>query len=278
MSIRIDTNIVAAIAHRNLEVNTDALNASIEKLSSGLRINSASDDAAGMALSEQLAMQVTGLGQAQSNAQDGISLLQTADGALSETTNLLQRMRQLAVEAANDTMTASDRAQVADEMVQLSAEVNRVAGDTQFNTRTLLAGGTISTTGITLFIGANASQTMVVIIGTANAAALGVLTTQLSVDSALDASTTIANVDQALGRLMNIRSQLGAMENRLQLTVSNLQTEDENTTAAEGQIRDLDMASEMATMTKYQVLQQASTAMLAQANQAPQSLLTLLKA
>ncbi len=278
MSIRFDTNIVAAIAHRNLEINTDALNTSIEKLSSGLRINSASDDAAGMALSEQLSMQVTGLGQAQSNAQDGISLLQTADGALSETTTLLQRMRQLAVEAANDTMTASDRAQISDEMVQLSAEVNRVSDDTQFNTRSLLAGGTISTTGITLFIGANASQTMVVIIGTANAAALGVMTTQLSVDSALDASTTIANVDKALGRLMNIRSGLGAMENRLQLTVSNLQTESLNTSAAESQIRDLDMASEMATMTKYQVLQQASTAMLAQANQAPQSLLTLLKA
>lgn len=277
MTLRIDTNVVAMIADRNLEVNNTGLDQSLERLSSGLRINHASDDAAGMALSEKLGMQIGGLSQASSNSQDGISLLQTADGALQETTSLLQRMRQLAVEAANDTMAAPDRTQIADEMTQLSAEIDRVANDTQFNTQPLLAGGTISTSGITLFIGANASQTMVVLIGTANAAALGVLTTQLSVDTAADASSTIANVDSALNTLAGIRANIGAMENRLQLTVSNLQTQGQNMTAAQSQIRDLDMAAEITTMTQFQILEQSSTAMLAQANQAPQSLLTLLK-
>ena len=277
MSLRINTNVVALTANRNLQLTDQALNQSLERLSSGLRINKAADDAAGLAISDKFQAQINGLSQATSNAQDGISLLQTADGALAETTAILQRMRQLAVQAANDTMTASDRSHITDEMNMLSAEVDRIAHDTQFNTQNLLTGGTINTTGITFQIGANADQVVNVSIGTADASALGVLTTQISVDNAADASNTIANLDNALSTLSGVRSRIGAMVNRLQYTISNLSVENENMSSAQSQIKDLDMASEVSNLTRAQILEQSSTAMLAQANQAPQQILSLLK-
>ncbi len=277
MTIRINTNIVALTAHRHLVRNDEALGRSLERLSSGLRINKAADDAAGLAIAEKMLAQTRGLKQAGQNALDGISMIQTAEGALNETEAILQRMRELAVQAANDTMTVSDRNHLVDELNQLSQEIDRIAQTTQFNTQTLLNGGTVSQSGITLQIGANSGQIMNVQIDTADATALGVYATNLSVDNPGNASITITNLDDALTRVSSIRSKLGAMINRLQHTIANLEVQGENLSAAESRIRDLDMAAEVAQMTRAQILNQSSTAMLAQANQAPQSILSLLK-
>ena len=277
MTIRINTNIVALTAHRHLVRNDEALGRSLERLSSGLRINKAADDAAGLAIAEKMLAQTRGLKQAGQNALDGISMIQTAEGALNETEAILQRMRELAVQAANDTMTVSDRNHLVDELNQLSQEIDRIAQTTQFNTQTLLNGGTVSQSGITLQIGANSGQIMNVQIDTADATALGVYATNLSVDNPGNASITITNLDDALTRVSSIRSKLGAMINRLQHTIANLEVQGENLSAAESRIRDLDMAAEVAQMTRAQILNQTSTAMLAQANQAPQSILSLLK-
>ena len=277
MTIRINTNIVALTAHRHLVRNDEALGRSLERLSSGLRINKAADDAAGLAIAEKMLAQTRGLKQAGQNALDGISMIQTAEGALNETEAILQRMRELAVQAANDTMTVSDRNHLVDELNQLSQEIDRIAQTTQFNTQTLLNGGTVSQSGITLQIGANSGQIMNVQIDTADATALGVYATNLSVDNPGNASITITNLDDALTRVSSIRSKLGAMINRLQHTIANLEVQGENLSAAESRIRDLDMAAEVAQMTRAQILNQSGTAMLAQANQAPQSILSLLK-
>ncbi len=277
MTVRINTNVVALVAHRNLKRNDEALTQSLERLSTGLRINRAADDAAGLAIAEKMRGQTRGLTQASQNALDGISLIQTAEGALNETQAILQRMRNLAVQAANDSMSLSDRAIIRDELQELSQEVDRIASTTQFNTQNLLIGGKISESGITLHVGANYKQEMNVLIDTATAVALGVLVTQLSIDSAYSASNTIYNLDKALSTVSGIRSRLGAMINRLEHTISNLDVQNENLKAAESRIRDLDMAQEMATLTRAQVLSQSSTAMLAQANQAPQSILSLLR-
>jgi flagellin len=277
MTIRINTNIVALTAHRHLVRNDEDLGNALERLSSGLRINKAADDAAGLAIAEKMLAQTKGLKQAGQNALDGISMIQTAEGALNETEAILQRMRELSVQAANDTMTVSDRNHIVDELRQLSTEIDRIARTTQFNTQVLLNGGTISQSGITLQIGANSGQIMNVLIDTADAQALGVYTTNISVDNPGNASITITNLDDAITKVSSIRSKLGAMINRLQHTIANLNVQGENLSAAESRIRDLDMAAEVAQMTRAQILNQSSTAMLAQANQAPQSILSLLK-
>ncbi|MBU6428836.1 MAG: flagellin [Cyanobacteria bacterium REEB65] len=270
--MRINTNIAAMAAHRYLQVNNEALSTSLERLSSGLRINHSSDDAAGLAISQKMQAQVNGLNQAASNAQDAINLLQTADGALSQTESILQRMRELAVEGGNDTLTASDRVNVADEINQLSAEIDRIATSTQFNTADLLTGSS----SFTFQIGANAGEVLNISLGTATAAALGVLTTQLSVDTAADASATISNLDTALNTVNTVRATIGASVNRLQYTVSNLNVQSENMSASLSSIQDLDMAAEASNLTREQILSQSSQAMLAQANQAPQAVLQLL--
>ncbi|MBU6428837.1 MAG: flagellin [Cyanobacteria bacterium REEB65] len=275
MSLRINTNLAAMDAHRLLQVNDQALSTSLERLSSGLRINHASDDAAGLAISQKMQAQVNGLNQASSNAQDAINLLQTADGALSETENILQRMRELSIEGANDTLTASDRANISDEMNQLSAEVDRIATTTQFNSADLL-NGSASGVSFTFQIGANAGDVLNITIGSATASALGVLTTQLSVDTAADASTTIGNLDSAIQDVSSLRAKIGANVNRLQHTVANLNVASENMSASLSSIQDLDMAAEASNLTREQILSQSSQAMLAQANQAPQSILQLL--
>jgi Flagellin and related hook-associated proteins len=277
MGLRINTNVGALNAHRQLTTNDIALSKSLQRLSSGLRINGAADDAAGLTIAEKMNSQVRGLNQAGRNAQDSISMLQTAEGALIETEAILQRMRELSVQGANDTLTASDRAAIKTELDQLSAEVDRIAGTTQFNTQVLLNGGSVATSGLTLQVGANSGQVINVTINTASASALGVTTGSLAVDSAANASTTIAALDTAIANVSENRSKLGAFINRLDHTIKNLSVSAENLSAAESRIRDLDMAAEVMTMTRNQILTQSSTSMLAQANQSTQNVLGLLR-
>lgn len=267
----VNHNIMALNAWRGLYQTTNSLGKSLEKLSSGLRINRAADDAAGLAISEKMRGQIRGLNQAVRNAQDGISLLQTAEGAMNEQHSILQRMRELAVQAANDTYTDDDRNEIQQEIDQLISEINRIADNTEFNTQKLLTG---SLSGKLIHIGANASQNLSVSIATMTAGALGV--SGLSVSSQGAANSAISTVQSALNTVSTERSKLGAIQNRLEHTIANLGVAAENLTAAESRIRDVDMASEMMAFTKNQILVQAGTVMLAQANMAPQSVLRLL--
>jgi len=276
MSLRINTNVAALNAHRQLTMNDDALSKSLQRLSSGLRINGAADDAAGLAISQKMEGQTRGLDQASRNAQDGVSLLQTAEGALSTTQSVLQRMRQLAVQAANDTLTTADRSNISTEMGQLSSELDRIANATDFNTKKLLDGSQ-STGGLTFQIGANAGQTINVTIATATSTALTLQTGNIDVSSSGSASTTITNIDSALTVISTQRASLGATMNRLQNTIQNLGIQSENISAANSRIRDLDMAREVVNMSKAQILSQSATAMLDQANSSSQGVLGLLR-
>ncbi|MBO8142815.1 MAG: flagellin [Firmicutes bacterium] len=268
--MRINNNIMALNAHRQLAINTDAASKAMEKLSSGLRINRAGDDAAGLAISEKMRGQIRGLRMAAKNAQDGISLIQTAEGALNESHAILQRMRELAVQSANDTNTDADRSELQKEITQLIEELDRIASDTEFNTQKLLDG----TFSGSIHIGANAGQSLSVSIGDMSANGLGVDGVDISTQTGADSAIT--TIDSAIATLSSERAQLGAWQNRLEHTIANLNNAAENLQAAESRIRDVDMAAEMMNFTKYQILQQASTAMLAQANLAPQSVLQLL--
>lgn len=274
MGLRINQNIEAVNAHRNLLLTSLSLSKSMEKLSSGLRINRAADDAAGLAISEKLRGQVKGLNQAVRNAQDGISLIQTAEGALNETHSILQRMRELAVQAANDTLTTEDRAAIQKEIDSLLAEVNRIANTTEFNTKKLL-NGDVATTALNFQIGANAGQAITVTINKADAAALTI--SGLDVGDAAAASLAIVSLDNAIKAISGSRADLGAVQNRLEHTIANLGVASENLAASESRIRDVDMAEEMMNFTRTQILQQAGTAMLAQANATPQTVLQLLR-
>lgn len=279
--MRINQNISALNAYRNLNVTNNALSKSMEKLSSGLRINRAADDAAGLAISEKMRGQVRGLNQAVRNAQDAISLIQTAEGALNESHSILQRMRELAVQAANDTYTTADRNKIEAELTQLRTELNRIASTTEFNTKKLLKG----TFEGKFQIGANKDQNITLSIATMNATGLGIATNAIKVGSNAGSATKqqsaanalINTLDSSIEEVSNERSKLGAYQNRLEHTIANLQTAAENLTAAESRIRDLDMAQEMMAFTKNQILSQAGTAMLAQANQVPATVLQLLK-
>ncbi|MGI6285518.1 flagellin [Neomoorella humiferrea] len=279
--MRINQNISALNAYRNLSATNAAMSKSMEKLSSGLRINRAADDAAGLAISEKMRGQIRGLNQAVRNAQDAISLIQTAEGALNETHSILQRMRELAVQAANDTYTTSDRAKIKDELIQLRKELNRIASTTEFNTRKLLDG---SFKGRRFQIGANSGQNLSLTIKTMTASALNISSSKLSIATGLTASkqqsnanALITTLNNALELVSNERSKMGAYQNRLEHTIANLQTAAENLTAAESRIRDVDMAQEMMAFTRNQILMQAGTAMLAQANQVPATVLQLLR-
>lgn len=274
MGLRINQNIEALNAWRNLLYTSNNLAKSMEKLSSGLRINRAGDDAAGLAISEKLRGQVRGLNQAVRNAQDGISLIQTAEGALNETHSILQRLRELAVQGANDTLTDADRNAIQQEIDSLLAEVDRIATTTEFNTKKLL-NGEVATTALNFQIGANTGQTIAVTIATADAAALTI--SGISVGSSELANQAIASIDNAITAISENRAKLGAIQNRLEHTIANLQVAAENLAASESRIRDVDMAQEMMYFTKTQILQQAGVAMLAQANMAPQSILQLLR-
>ena len=280
--MRINNNMMAANTHRQLNVNQAQGSKSLEKLSSGLRINRAGDDAAGLAISEKMRGQIRGLNQATRNAQDGISLIQTAEGALNETHAILQRMRELAVQSATDTNATEDRAAIQSEFDELAKEITRIATDTQFNGQTLLNGDGAGKFQSTFHIGSNAGQSLTLEIDKMDAVTLGVGTmvgdpASLEGINLSSATTPISTIDTAINTVSSQRANLGAVQNRLEHTISNLGTSSENLQAAESRIRDVDMAAEMMQFTKNNILQQAATAMLAQANQAPQMVLQLLR-
>ncbi|NLM48301.1 MAG: flagellin [Epulopiscium sp.] len=268
----INNNMQAINAHRQLGINATAQSKSIEKLSSGLRINRAGDDAAGLSISEKMRAQIRGLNQASRNAQDGISLIQTAEGALNETHAILQRMRELAVQAANDTYVDNDRSYIQAEIKQLTAEINRIASTTEFNTQKLLDG---NYSGKKFQIGANAEQIVTLSIESMKSSDLDI--DNIQVNSYADASEAITTIDEAISIVSKERSNLGAIQNRLEHTIKNLDTAAENLQASESRIRDVDMAKEIMQFSKLNILNQAAQTMLAQANQNPQSVLQLLR-
>lgn len=273
--MRINTNMAALNAWRSLTVNTGAMTKSLEKLSSGYRVNRAADDAAGLAVSEKMRAQIRGLNMAIRNAQDGVSLIQTAEGGAQKIQDMLQRMRELAVQASNGTLTTEDRDQIDKEFKQLIDEIDRTANSTTFNTLNLLSGASNT---ITLQVGANTSDTIDQIGVTIAQLTKSSLTLgSINVTTASNATTAVTNIDNALKTVSSTRATLGAVQNRLEAAIETLQIQSENLTAAESRIRDVDMAKEMATFTKFQILQQASTAMLAQANMSTQSILSLLR-
>ena len=277
--MRIANNLMAMNAHRQLTINQNQIAKSIEKLSSGLRINRAGDDAAGLSISEKMRSQIRGLRMASKNAQDGISMIQTAEGALQEAHSILQRMRELAVQASNDTNVSEDRSAIKDELDELVLELERIKDTTQFNTQKLLDGTTGASGTVTLQVGANKGETMELnfaIDGINLDNVISTLKGAIDVSDTTKAQDTVAAIDKAIQDVSSGRSKLGAWQNRLEHTIANLDNAAENLQAAESRIRDVDMAYEMMTFTKYQILQQASTAMLAQANLAPQSVLQLL--
>ncbi|MBU9722286.1 MULTISPECIES: flagellin [Bacillaceae] len=272
----INNNIPALNTHRQMGINQNAMQNSMEKLSSGMRINRAGDDAAGLAISEKMRAQINGLDQASRNAQDGISLIQTAEGALNETHSILQRMRELAVQSANDTNTDDDRAELQKEVDQLIEEIDRIATQTEFNTETLLDATGGDTGKFTFHIGANTTQNMDITIRDMKATGAVLGLTDLKINTQATADPAIKTLDDAIKEVSAERSMLGANQNRLEHTINNLNTSSENLSAAESRIRDVDMAKEMMEMTRANILSQASQSMLAQANQRPQSVLQLL--
>ncbi len=273
MAVVVNTNIGSLNAQRNLLKSQNELGKSMARLASGLRINSAKDDAAGLAISDRMTSQIRGLNQAVRNANDGISLAQTAEGALGETTNLLQRMRELAVQSANGTNTASDRESLNAEFSQLQSEIDRIATNTKFNNQVILSGN-FSTAGMKFQVGADANQTIEVKIGAGSQATLG--TTSLGVDTSTKAQAAITAIDTAIGKVDTTRGTLGAVQNRFESTIANLSNISENLSAARSRILDADIAAETSSMTKNNILQQAGVSVLAQANQTPQLALSLL--
>jgi flagellin len=287
MGLRINNNIAAFNAYRNLSVTDGQMSKSLEKLSSGYRINRAADDAAGLAISENLRSQIGGLKVAVRNAQDGVSVVQTAEGALNETTSILQRMRDLAVQAANSgSQDTTARTNAMTEFKQLNSELDRIVSTTKFGSQTLLDGSYTGTfqvdsgngTGSTIAVDLSTTALTQGTVTGLNANGLQTSDT-LGVDlvAAGAASTAITTLDTALQAVSTVRANLGAYQNRFEHTINNLNVAVENLSASESRIRDTDMAQEMVSFTKSQILSQAGTAMLAQANQSPQSVLKLLQ-
>ena len=282
MTLSINTNIASINAQRSLSGSQMSLATSMQRLSSGLRINSAKDDAAGLAISERMNAQVRGMNVAIRNSNDGISLAQTADGALAQVSNSLQRMRELAVQARNSTNSSSDKDSLNKEFGQLQLEIQRVVGGTTFNGKHMLGA---DATTLNFQVGANTSKDDTVSIKTVNMTTDSTMTTvtystQSSIGSTSDASaigTVINNIDKAIDDINDTRATFGATESRFDSIISNLQSGVENQTAARSRIVDADFATETANMSRANVLQQAGTAMIAQANQQPQQVLTLLR-
>jgi flagellin len=290
--MRINHNISAMITQSSLAKADKGMSGSLTKLSTGLRINSAADDAAGLAVSERLRTQVRGMGRAKMNAQDGIALLQIAEGASNEIGEILQRQRELAVQASTDTLTSTDRGYLNLEFTQLSEEIDRITRSANYNTMTLLDGtgfgrGTGTGVGSVLHIGANNSSTgadeIKVQIGAISTLALGVsagaaagAASAISVSSQVAATLAISKIDTALNQVNSLRANLGSYVNRLEHTINNLSNQEFNTQDAESRIRDVDFAAETTLFTRNQILVQSSTSMLSQANQKPQSVLSLL--
>jgi flagellin len=280
MGLFVNTNVSALNAQRQLFNSSNALNTSFERLSSGFRINRAADDAAGLQITDRLTSQVQGLNQAVRNANDAISLVQTAEGALGETTTALQRIRQLAVQSQNGINSSADRLALQKEVSALKTEITRISTDTQFNKVDLLSGGFSAS----FLVGANGGQTISVNLSAANltgvtgsfsAGGLGVGSTA-TVENIAGASSVLAAVDGALSAIGGARADLGALQNRFQSTIRNLSNIAENVSGARSRIRDTDFATETAELTRNQIIQQASTTVLSQANQRPQAALQLL--
>jgi flagellin len=285
MGLRIQNNVEAFNAHRTLTATSAQASKSMEKLSSGYRINKASDDAAGLAMSEKMRGQIGGLAQAQRNAQDGISLVQTAEGSLSEVHAMLQRVRDLKVQHSNGTLSADDQSAIESEIGQIGSEIKSIVDNTKFNGTSLLNNAT----GFKFQVGANDNETIstgaVSLSGAVGTAGTGGLSELMAISDGASAKTalstgalsTIAGIDNAVKNVSTMRGNLGAIQNRLENRLNNLASYQENLTASESRIRDVDMAAEMTKFTKLGILQQAGTSMLAQANQAPQSVLSLLR-
>ncbi len=270
MGLRINTNVASLNAARTLQRSTNSLNRSLERLSSGLRINRAADDAAGLAIADGFNSVVRGSQVAQRNTQDGVSLVQTAEGALSETTNILQRVRELAVQASNGTQSTDNRLALTREVNELIGQINDIATNTQFNGISVLS----SAQTVTLQTGAYVSQPLTVRVSGARAADIGVSAVTLSVASL--AVAAISTVDNALRSVNTLRSTFGAFQNRLEFTINTLAIQEENSAAAESVIRDADIARETIQFTRNQILVSAGTSVLAQSNVVPQTALQLL--
>ena len=270
-------NLTAANTNRQLGITTNGLQKSTEKLSSGYKINRAADDAAGLSISEKMRNQIRGLNKASDNAQDGISLVQTAEGALNEVHSMLQRMSELAVQASNGTNATQDRTALDNEVQQLKTEIERVGTTTQFNKMDILTGDFSSNNEKTLQVGANQNQVITIAISALTSTVGSALDAQVKVGTASAAQSSISIIQNSITSLSALRSKLGALQNRLEHTVANLDNISENTQSAESRIRDTDMAEEMVQYSKNNILQQAGQSMLAQANQANQGVLTLLQ-
>lgn len=281
MALVVNTNVASLNAQRNLNKSQLDLNKAMQRLSSGLRINSAKDDAAGLAISDRMTSQIRGLNQAARNANDGISLSQTAEGALTETTNMLQRMRELAIQSANDTNTAEDRSSLDAEFQSLIEEIDRIATTTAFNGKTMLTGSFANAgSGFIFHVGANANQVISITIAAASTAALGSggnTITSMKITTQSAANFTIGVIDAAISDIDVIRGDLGAAQNRMESTIANLNNVAENLSAARSRILDADIAQETSNMTKNNILQQAGVSVLSQANQTPQLALSLLQ-
>lgn len=273
MGMQINTNVSALNAYRNLSNTQNDLSKSLEKLSSGLRINRAADDAAGLAISEGLRSQVNGMNVAARNAQDGISVIQTAEGALTEVHSILQRVRDLAVQAGNDSNNTASRTAIKTEIDSLGAELTRVAAGTNFNGISLLDADKT----LTFQVGAGSTANDQIAVDLAGMAGVGTAVTGLTVDTAANALTSITTIDAQIAAVSTARANLGAAQNRFESTINSLNVSAENLAAAESRIRDTDMAAEMVKFTSANILSQAGTAMLAQANQANQGVLQLLR-
>ena len=284
MGLRIQNNVEAFNAHRTLTATSTQASKSMEKLSSGFRINRAADDAAGLSISEKMRGQIGGLAQAQRNAQDGISLVQTAEGSLNEVHSMLQRVRDLKVQHGNGTLSDDDKSAIEAEIGQIGSEIKSIVDNTKFNGNSLL-----DSAGFKFQVGANDDETIdtgaVSLSGAVGTSGTGGLQELMAISDAASAKTalasgalsTIAGIDNAVKNVSNVRGNLGAIQNRLESRLNNLATYQENLTASESRIRDVDMAAEMTKFTKLGILQQAGTSMLAQANQAPQGVLSLLR-
>src|SRR3954471_5837765 len=276
MGLRIQNNVEAFNAHRQLSTTSAKQSKAMEKLASGFRINRAADDAAGLAISEKMRGQIGGLAQAQRNAQDGISLVQTAEGALGEVHSMLQRIRDLRVQFGNDTLNTDDKSAIRAEAAQLSTEITNIRDKTQFNGKDLLKGTQAT---VTFQVGANDLETISASTASITAGtAMGKIGTAANYTTdALFGAVTLQDIDDSIKEISSIRSDYGAVQNRLEHRLNSLATYQENLTASESRIRDVDMASEMTNFTKLNILQQAGTSMLAQANQLPQGVLSLLR-
>jgi flagellin len=279
MAISILTNTASLGSQKSLNRTSTALSANFAKLSSGQRINTAGDDAAGLAISEKMKSQIRSMSQAERNANDGISLLQTAEGALNENSGILTRMRELSMQSANATLGTAERASIGEEFTQLTQEIDRIAEVTQFNGQNLLNGGTADFS-FQVGINSSANDTITATMVSTKSASYGVTKTDLTglkVDTADNAKLALASLDTAIQDTSTARASLGATQNRLQVTVSNLQSANTNLSAANSRIRDVDVAEESANMTRNNILSQAGVAVLAQANQLPSMALSLLR-